>query len=713
MKSARGSNKQNSSKKRKQPTKDCANDCVPSVSKKAKRTPWRQWIQNDVLRIFLAENEQIDKPLSISLPEDGFEQIDKPLSISLPEDGFEQEVATSRMNNPGSERGIVPIYGGTWRKSATGFRVSFIKKQADALHKENIEAFAYFTIEEYGSLERAESVGKTMVRAICRYFKWLRVGPIVPVLRRWTDALDELLLPGEDILVPMSVCLELNAQTRKAIEDAGSQIKAVVVSRGSYSETPGPSGTTYNITFSGKTQIQRLNNAGFSASFSKIGEDAQVVVQSMHRVMCRKMGWIEAAFDFSLTASHNAPENRLTNVPSSEENEDSEQREIDPTELKLYLPVKHDDTVVPDEFINGQACPEDCSLLKAHVPQNEADFENVASVQTIVSKRGVIKYGLTSENVRVHEYLHRKGLKKYQTWSTREELNDFRTSMCKDLYMTRLKPLYNDSKEVPINVAGKTSGFIDGDGMLCIDEGGHVRIVFAQSGRCTPLILRYYHLLFGGNLQCRLPKEGSDIKNVRPSWVLCLSRPAEWMVVAEVMRDHGILKAFQAEIALQLAAGKISIDEARKQIGMTQDGKGTNKTALYRAMKINKDRLTDAYVSGLFDAEGCVQIAKGKYYPYVNISQTSSPALLGALAEKLGGITEPKNKEARTWHSPSASKLVVIVDMLLKHTLQKRDQLLELRRFLNFPRHRGRSLTEEWKQYVDQMRVTLSAMKKK
>src|SRR5271169_292151 len=220
----------------------------------------------------------------------------------------------------------------------------------------------------------------------------------------------------------------------------------------------------------------------------------------------------------------------------------------------------------------------------------------------------------------------------------------------------RSAPRAMDEKAVPIPLAIRqfVAGFFDGDGSVYVPPPTKlrptqtVRVRFRQSYNSgIPPELEYVKLHYGGRIHETRKAQGHQ----RTSWVLDIGEQNWGTGILRDMEAHAVKKASQAAIALEyLTAGKMRTEF------FSQSLKDAKKAAANVAIDVS--RLTDAYVAGLFAADGSVasipaKVSGGERYHYFtsSISQVSCPRLVDAIKDAVrfgqtyGGILQFNREE--------------------------------------------------------------------
>lgn len=186
------------------------------------------------------------------------------------------------------------------------------------------------------------------------------------------------------------------------------------------------------------------------------------------------------------------------------------------------------------------------------------------------------------------------------------------------------------------------SGFFDGDGMVRLDdkkaksERYYGIVQFTQaSSQGQPKILTHIQNLYGGYIVSK----GNSSASQRPAYDLRIAQSSDLIVVLNHLRDHAILKRDQINLVLNYTdlPRTEQINERKKiTFNTLQHAKLLSS---YQNVIIPTERITNSYVSGLFEAEGWISIYKTKYNCYsveMGIAQKSSSSLLHLINEHFG-----------------------------------------------------------------------------
>lgn len=206
-------------------------------------------------------------------------------------------------------------------------------------------------------------------------------------------------------------------------------------------------------------------------------------------------------------------------------------------------------------------------------------------------------------------------------WDTRREYSDKLGATV--MYMPPVKEMIDsDWKHL--------AGFFDGDGSISAKIAGSLSFTLSQSGMSTPPVLEYYQKRLGGKI--RVMKEATD--KHKTQYQLNLDH-SPTIRVLEKLVDYAILKRAQIETALQL--GKSNDKSQRLDLKLKLQTQ--RQLSVLQQTPIDCSRISNEYVAGLLDAEGCILMSiapNGVFVRRIYIQQDSSPLLLYAIRKYYG-----------------------------------------------------------------------------
>ncbi len=178
------------------------------------------------------------------------------------------------------------------------------------------------------------------------------------------------------------------------------------------------------------------------------------------------------------------------------------------------------------------------------------------------------------------------------------------------------------------------AGFIDGDGCLRIPKPtkklpnpGPVVYVMQSHDAGPPPELVYIQARYGGDMIEKPPVAGA-----RKCWVLRFLRANESMALIRDIATFGALKSKQARRAVDyFDQGKNDAPKLFEELRLDKKN--------YSTIDIEPSKITEAYIAGLFAAEGSLGMNKasdGGYVLQTTITQYGCGRLLEAIRDKIG-----------------------------------------------------------------------------
>jgi hypothetical protein len=209
------------------------------------------------------------------------------------------------------------------------------------------------------------------------------------------------------------------------------------------------------------------------------------------------------------------------------------------------------------------------------------------------------------------------------------------------LTVRRLGSYTELGKHIPLEVQQYIAGFFDGDGNIALQKDKcsvYCKLSQSHSGGLPPVfafVQKYIH----GKTSTRGVRDNED-RFRRPEHEMCFYEH-ECSTLLRIIRDHGTIKRPQADIALSFMTERqkrarwvngTEFDEVAEQARF----KLKSLKKQYADVEIDPVRLSDAYIAGLFDAEGHVGVNKGadgRFSKILSITQLGCPAILPAIRE--------------------------------------------------------------------------------
>nr|QYA18403.1 homing endonuclease LAGLIDADG [Clandestinovirus] len=230
--------------------------------------------------------------------------------------------------------------------------------------------------------------------------------------------------------------------------------------------------------------------------------------------------------------------------------------------------------------------------------------------------------------------------------------------------ITRCKPVANEDFKQYV------AGFFDGDGCVTtqVRKSGKssIKVSFTQAQQDgVPDVLVAMQKVYGGTLSSSSRGPNTWRNRHTLSFSGC---EATWLLLD--LDRHTIVKQRQTSIALAFIKSNDDDTHAllAEELGLQKELDELNSLIV----PPHHHNLTDSYLAGLFDAEGCTRI-NGKSID-VSIAQKSSISLLCAIKQKLGYNTNCKSLHNGQLHlyGETAERFL---DSILPFAIVKKDQV--------------------------------------
>ncbi len=209
--------------------------------------------------------------------------------------------------------------------------------------------------------------------------------------------------------------------------------------------------------------------------------------------------------------------------------------------------------------------------------------------------------------------------------------------------------------------ASYIGGFIDGDGCIFIRkirDGFQSGIQILQSRANILLVIKYH---FGGTISQSHAKKNEGSKTVRKQYNLAI-RSNEYDSILNYIFHHIIVKTRQIK-SLMLMSKYVNkpnkIDEKNKQCKICSDANKNKSVDEFYLNMMNVD-----YISGLFDAEGCLFISKNNVVKfYISLTQKSYPQILTCIQNYLGfGNIDYKEGKYKIYSKNNCLKFIELIE---------------------------------------------------
>lgn len=179
------------------------------------------------------------------------------------------------------------------------------------------------------------------------------------------------------------------------------------------------------------------------------------------------------------------------------------------------------------------------------------------------------------------------------------------------------------------------AGFVDGDGSIYITKLARGFQLMVDICQCNAQLLGILNTYFSSKGSIYLDSRAEKYLTESASKLRFCGK--ETIPILELMRERGIVKAEQAKLALQFVPliKRHNCTTQKDDICVQMAALNKDKSTYVKPY----DRLCNAYISGLYDAEGCVsyqQVKGTKMKFYIKITQKSDPRLLKEIQAFLG-----------------------------------------------------------------------------
>ena len=180
------------------------------------------------------------------------------------------------------------------------------------------------------------------------------------------------------------------------------------------------------------------------------------------------------------------------------------------------------------------------------------------------------------------------------------------------------------------------AGVFDGDGSVNVSlvgpPGKKGYLLKVELTQCDAAYLRRVNDALGGN--GKIYTDARDDKYLHESASTLRFCGAKGRPVYDIMCRHAIIKAPQARLALtMLDLPRVGTGDAKEVIRCRMSALNADKS-----YEKEYEKMTDAYVSGLFDAEGDARSssADGRVRRRVRITQKSDPIIAAKICDHFG-----------------------------------------------------------------------------
>lgn len=245
--------------------------------------------------------------------------------------------------------------------------------------------------------------------------------------------------------------------------------------------------------------------------------------------------------------------------------------------------------------------------------------------------------------------------------------NKYRRIMSDKLGLSRTRPT------VPEEVQRFIAGFLDGDGSVesHIRRNGTSASVSVRFTQCQskgiPEVLTFISKYYpGAKFYSNRHVESSPTRRIKHD-IQFFGYNAVWLL--RDLANKAIIKRRQIDTALSL----VKSSDRHTKVLLHREMQAAKETAALMHIDVQSDdeRLTDSYIAGLFDAEGCIRVRNAHRSISVKLSQHSCIPILWAIMGKLEISTNSPNNGYLEFGGLSAAKFL---ESVRRYLLMKRQQ---------------------------------------
>lgn len=239
-------------------------------------------------------------------------------------------------------------------------------------------------------------------------------------------------------------------------------------------------------------------------------------------------------------------------------------------------------------------------------------------------------------------------------------------------------------KQIPASDIEYISAMFDGDGSVGVYKT-RLRVAFYQSSNTgIPDVLLFIQKRFGGRLHSSKRRKSHKIEHS-----LKFTGERSQALLTH-LGAHSILKRDQILEAVKFCELIHVKDTSKQRDEIAQKLKSLKQQDVLKEVDISVDKLTPAYMAGIFDAEGCIQLTSGSIR--LQITQFNCPRFLEALVNKYqcGDIQEQGQFRVYAVHA------FRIIEQLLPFSIVKKEQLKEAITYYNINHKRDGQLKKHF-----------------
>jgi len=243
------------------------------------------------------------------------------------------------------------------------------------------------------------------------------------------------------------------------------------------------------------------------------------------------------------------------------------------------------------------------------------------------------------------------------------------------------------------------AGFLDGDGCIGLSGNSSFTVSFGQSSdNGVPVVLERIRNLYGGGI-----RKKKVYGNRKVPYELVIFGEDTLPLLYD-LRDALVMKYEQARLVYDFLRNRKGKGD---EVAPLREKLSKLKTE-YASLDIDANKITSAYLGGLFDAEGCI-IASGVTAMKVDISQDGCPPLLEAINQRYGNRGY-FYKIVLSFHGDLAYDFL---QEIRRYTCVKRSQVDAVLSIRNYRNKHSKLVTVDERDVIHQLQETIRIEKRR
>ena len=221
---------------------------------------------------------------------------------------------------------------------------------------------------------------------------------------------------------------------------------------------------------------------------------------------------------------------------------------------------------------------------------------------------------------------------------------------------------------------GYIGGLFDGDGTISIKGDATLKTAYCSIGQCDVRILFAIQNKYGGQIRQR--KKDGDATRQRAFYILTVLG-VDALALITLITEHCILKQKRAQLTKEWIEKNMTNDELAAQVTSLQKDFTPYEDATYTT------RLTDGYIAGLTDAEGCIstRIKNDKSVDMTfSITQVNNEHILTCIRTRYNNVGSVKNGRMNVYNK---THIATIMTSIMQHITVKKEQFEATLRICN------------------------------